>query len=122
VAQTYTAPPIPPRKEFAMPLSVSVTCPDLDTARHIARAALEARLVACANILPRVESHYRWQDALVQDDEVLLVFKTRAACRAALTALIARTHPYDLPAITWSQDNAPDAVVDWIEAETRSGD
>lgn len=104
-----------------MPLSISVTCPDAETARKIARAALEARLVACANILPGVESHFWWEGQLCSEAEVLLLFKTTETHRAALTTLIAQTHPYDLPAITWSQDGASGDLLAWIEAETASG-
>ncbi|WP_425091243.1 divalent-cation tolerance protein CutA [Tropicimonas sp. S265A] len=104
-----------------MPLTVSVTCPDLTTARALARAALEARLAACANILPGVESHFWWDGALEQDTEVLLSFKTATAHRDALVDVINAAHPYDLAAITWSDDGAPEAVHDWIAQETASG-
>ena len=40
---------------------VLVTAPDMKTARKLAQAALEARLIACANLVPRIESHYWWQ-------------------------------------------------------------
>ena len=40
---------------------VLVTAPDLKTARVLAKAALSARLIACANLIPKIESHYRWQ-------------------------------------------------------------
>lgn len=103
-----------------MPLSVSVTCPDVETAGEIAQAALQARLVACANILPRVESHFWWEGRLTQDTEVMLVLKSTEAHRAQLVALIGQIHPYDLPAITWSVQGAPDAVVEWISVETSS--
>jgi len=102
-----------------MPVSLSVTCPDLETARRIASAALRARLVACANIVPGVESHYWWQGTLERDSEVLLSFKTTPGHRDALAALIAAQHPYDLAAVSWSQDGAPQAVEAWIEAETK---
>ncbi|MDJ0860308.1 MAG: divalent-cation tolerance protein CutA [Dinoroseobacter sp.] len=104
-----------------MPLSVSVTCPDIETARSIARSALERKLVACANVLPGVESHFWWEGQVSHESEVLLVLKTTDAHRAHLVALVAQEHPYDLPALTWSADGAPDAVTDWIAAETKSG-
>ena len=55
---------------------VLVTAPDLKTARRLAQAALAARLAACVNLIPRIESHYWWQDKLESATEVLLVFKT----------------------------------------------
>lgn len=74
---------------------VLVTAPDLKTARRLARAALEARLIACANLLPRVESHYRWQGGLERGNEVLMVMKTPRARLTALETLIVAAHPYD---------------------------
>ncbi len=58
---------------------VLVTAPNLKTARKLAKAALELRLVACANIVPRVESHYWWQGKIESAAEVLLILKTTAA-------------------------------------------
>lgn len=76
---------------------VLVTAPDLKTARRLARAALEARLIACANLVPRVESHYRWQGRLERGNEVLLILKTPRACLGELEKLVLREHPYDTP-------------------------
>jgi periplasmic divalent cation tolerance protein len=76
---------------------VLVTAPDLKTARALARAALEARLIACANLVPRVESHYWWQGRLERSAEVLLVLKTTRARLAALEKLVLARHPYDTP-------------------------
>lgn len=45
--------------------------------RRLAKAALEAKLAACANIVPAIESHYWWEGELESSDEVLLIFKTR---------------------------------------------
>ena len=83
----------------AMMIEVEVSCPDAETARRIARAAVEAGLAACANILPGVESIYLWQGRIEAEPEVALRLKSRGACFEALCALITRLHPYDLPAI-----------------------
>jgi periplasmic divalent cation tolerance protein len=74
-----------------------VTAPDLKTARRLARAALNARLIACANLVPRVESHYRWQGKIERGSEVLMILKTTAKCLAKLEKLIIAAHPYDTP-------------------------
>src|SRR6478609_7708919 len=76
---------------------ILVTTPDLKTARRLARAALAARLIACANLVPKLESHYRWQGKLEQSAEVLMVMKTTAARVAELEKLIVAKHPYDTP-------------------------
>ena len=76
---------------------VLVTAPDLKTARALARAALTARLIACANLVPKIESHYWWQGKMESGAETLLVLKTRKARLAALEKLILAHHPYDTP-------------------------
>ena|SRR5216117_3687122 len=76
---------------------VLVTAPNLDTSRALAKAALEARLVACANGIPKIESHYWWQGKIESADEVLIIFKTTKAKLKALEKLIVANHPYDTP-------------------------
>jgi len=76
---------------------VLVTAPDMKTARRLARAALQGRLVACANLLPRIESHYWWQNRIETGAEVLLLFKTRQSRVAGLEKAIVAKHPYDTP-------------------------
>lgn len=76
---------------------VLVTAPNLKTARALAKAALQARLIACANIVPRIESHYWWRDKLESGTEVLLILKTRKSKLAALQNQILAQHPYDTP-------------------------
>lgn len=76
---------------------VLVTAPDLKTARLLARAALQARLIACANLVPKIESHYRWRGRIESSTEVLLVLKTQKTWLRALEKLILARHPYDTP-------------------------
>jgi periplasmic divalent cation tolerance protein len=76
---------------------VLVTAPDLETARKLARAALAARLIACANLVPRIESHYWWQGKPESSSEVLLLMKTTTVRLAALEDMIVARHPYDTP-------------------------
>ncbi len=76
---------------------VLVTAPDLKTARPLAKAALSGKLVACANLVPKLESHYWWQGKLESSAEVLILFKTTRARLAALERLVIAQHPYDTP-------------------------
>lgn len=76
---------------------VLVTAPDRKTARRVASAALKARLIACANLLPGVESHYWWQGKITSSAEVLLILKTTASRLKALEQTILANHPYDTP-------------------------
>ena len=74
---------------------VLVTAPDLKTARGLARAALRARLAACVNLVPGIESHYWWQGNLERGNEVLMILKTTRGTLASLEKLILKLHPYD---------------------------
>ena len=76
---------------------VLVTAPDLKTARSLAKAALQARLIACANLVPRLESHYWWSGKLESATEVLLLLKTSKSKLTALEKLILAQHPYATP-------------------------
>lgn len=74
---------------------VLVTAPDLKTARRLARAALTAKLVACANLVPKIESHYWWQGKLEVGNEVLLILKAMRCNLPELEKLVLALHPYD---------------------------
>ena len=76
---------------------VLVTAPDLKSARRLARLALAARLIACANLIPKIESHYWWQGKIKRGREVLLVMKTTQARLGALEKFILAQHPYTTP-------------------------
>ncbi|MRR31828.1 divalent-cation tolerance protein CutA [bacterium] len=78
---------------------VLVTVPNLATARKLARAALDARLVACANVVPAIESHYVWKGKVEKSKEALMIIKTARERLPALESLILRLHPYDTPEI-----------------------
>ena len=76
---------------------VLVTAPDLNTGRALAKAALEFRLVACANLIPKIESHYWWLGRMESSTEVLVLFKTTKAKLKSLERLLLAKHPYDTP-------------------------
>lgn len=78
-------------------LVVFCTFPDVEKAREIAAVLVERRLAACVNLLPGVESIYRWEGKVERAGEVLAVIKTTRypELEAALKAL----HPYEVPEI-----------------------
>jgi len=76
---------------------VMVTAPDRRTARKLAGAAVRARAAACVNLVPGLESHYRWRGKLERSAEVLLLLKTTVDRLDALEKLIIALHPYDTP-------------------------
>lgn len=76
---------------------VLVTAPDSKLARRLAKGALAFRLIACANLLPKIESHYWWQGKMERGSEVLLLLKTTKQKLGALEKFILARHPYDTP-------------------------
>jgi len=99
-------------RNYAM---VLVTAPNLKIARALTRAALEARLVACANLIPNLESHYWWQGKLERSNEVLILFKATKRKLPALERLILVKHPYDTPEfIAIRLDAGTPRFLDWL--------
>lgn len=97
-------------------------CPDPDTAGRIAERLVAERLAACVNLLPGVRSVYRWQGAVEQADEVLLLVKTSVARLDALTARIGELHPYELPeVIAVEAIGGSAAYLGWVAEATRAG-
>ena len=76
---------------------VLVTAPDMKVARKLAQLALKKRLIACANLVLALESHYWWQGKLESSKEVLMILKTTSRNLRALEKLILKNHPYDTP-------------------------
>lgn len=99
---------------------VFITAPSKEVGQQIATALLEQKLAACVNIIPSILSMYRWEGKLNQDEEVLLVVKTRAEIFTdGLVPAVRAVHPYDLPeiiALPILQGLV--SYLDWIEAET----
>ena len=96
---------------------VLVTAPDLKTARTLAKASLKARLIACANLVPKIESHYWWRGTIEHGAEVLMILKTTRRRLPALEKLILTKHPYDTPEflVVPLESGAAD-YLDWLTA------
>jgi uncharacterized protein involved in tolerance to divalent cations len=108
---------LPPTGKFYV---VLVTAPDLKTARRLARTALAARLIACANLVPKIESHYWWQGKIECGYEVLLVMKTTHARLDALEKLVLAHHPYETPEfIVLPVTDGSKNYLDWLAQSCR---
>ena len=102
-------------KPAAQSAIVLVTAPDLKTARALAKAALQARLIACANLIPRIESHYWWQGKIGSGAEVLLILKTQKSKLTALEKLVLARHPYNTPEfLVLSLSAGNKKYLDWL--------
>jgi periplasmic divalent cation tolerance protein len=99
-------------------IAVYTTVSSQDDARRIARALVEAKLAACAQI-SAIESFYVWQGAVQQEPEWRVLFKTTADRYAAVEGAIRELHPYELPAIhSLAVANAFEPYAQWIEQES----
>lgn len=95
---------------------VFCTFPDAETARRIARILVEEKLAACANLIPQVESIYRWKGAIETASEVQALIKSTTWKYQMLEARILKLHPYEVPEIVSVRIN--DGHLDylrWIE-------
>ena len=85
----------------------------------IALALVESKLAACVNILPCVQSIYRWQGVVESATEIPLFIKSTAANYPALEKLIAGLHPYETPEIiALPISQGLPAYLNWVAAET----
>jgi periplasmic divalent cation tolerance protein len=99
---------------------VLCTFPDVEQARVIAAELVERRLAACVNLLPGVESIYRWEGKVERAGEVLAVIKTTRY--AELEAALKELHPYEVPEILALPVAAGLAgYLEWLGAECGNG-
>lgn len=102
-----------------MAMIIFVTVPEKN-AETLIKAILENRCAACINMIHGVCSHYWWEGKIVEDNEVLLMIKTRATLFAPLENLIKKHHPYEVPEIVGVKiDNISQKYLDWLMEETR---
>jgi periplasmic divalent cation tolerance protein len=80
------------------PIAVVTTIGSLEEAQSMARALVERRLAACAQI-SEIESYYTWNDAVQNEKEYRVLFKTTGERYQAIEAAIRELHSYELPAI-----------------------
>ena len=100
--------------------AVLITAPNRTIARKLARGALRAKLVACVNLVPKIESHYRWQGRIESGTEVLMICKTTNRKLAAFEKFVLAHHPYDTPEFVVLPMTAGMArYLDWINASVK---
>jgi periplasmic divalent cation tolerance protein len=79
-------------------MTAMITCPP-DKAAALAEALVAEGVAACVNIVPGIESVYRWHGKLQRDTESLLIAKTTAGRFEALKQVVLKHHPYEVPEI-----------------------
>ncbi len=73
------------------------TFPDIETARRVSNQLVTEKFAACANILPGVESIYRWKEKIEHGNETLVFFKLSEDRQSAFQEKLRALHPYEVP-------------------------
>ncbi|XP_020777741.1 protein CutA homolog isoform X1 [Boleophthalmus pectinirostris] len=92
-----------------------ITCPNHTVALELARGIVQRKLAACVNIVPAIKSVYEWQGKIEEDDEVLLMIKTRSSKVPSLAEFVRSNHPYEVAeviSVPIEQGNPP--YLKWI--------
>jgi len=96
-----------------------VTVGSRDEAMKIARALVGEKLVACANVLGQADSIYRWQGAVEEAQEVVVIAKTRRDLADKALARVQALHSYDVPcAVAYDMSGGLPGYLAWIDRET----
>lgn len=100
-------------------LLVYTTFPDAPTALSVGEALVRARLAACVNVLPDMQSVYAWKGEIERATEVVAILKSRESLAGALGSALKEHHPYETPIILHLPvaEADPDTAA-WILAET----
>ena len=100
-------------------LVVFTTLSSMDEAATFVRALLDRRLIACGTMLPGARSLYRWEGKVADEQEVLVVLKTRSARLESLQVAFGELHPYKVPELlALPVERGLEKYVEWIAAET----
>jgi periplasmic divalent cation tolerance protein len=101
-------------------LLVMTSLPDMEAAKVLARRLIDTNLAACVQIQTGVQSIYRWQGRICEEQEVVLVAKTTAKQWSAISTYIKQNHPYDAPEIIAQPITHSHAdYARWVIAETK---
>jgi periplasmic divalent cation tolerance protein len=96
------------------------TFPDRETAQRISNQLVTEKLAACANILPAVESIYRWKDKIETGNETLVLFKVSEDRQSTFQEKLRSLHPYEVPEIIFVPvSNALPEYLHWVAENCR---
>ena len=99
-------------------LLVLTTLGSTDEARNFVTGLVADRLVACGTLLPRATSIYRWEGAITEEDEVVVLLKTDASKWDDLSAAVRERHPYEVPELlAFPVEHGMDLYLSWLVQE-----
>jgi len=109
------------KKSVGQVLVILVTAVNQEEARKIGKEMVNAKLAACANIIPRIQSIYRWKGKVVKAQEVLIILKSTRPRYRALEKAIKAMHTYETPEIIGLPViEGLDQYIGWVRSETHS--
>ncbi len=97
---------------------VYITNKNAAEAKSIAKALLDKKLVACANVFP-ISSMYRWQGKMVNDKEVVLIAKAKPGNYEKIKKVVAKMHSYSVPCIMKIDAVANEPYYKWLMGEMK---
>ncbi len=104
------------------PIVVLMTASDREEAGRIAEMLIRERFAGCVQILPEMQSIYRWQGEVASESEVLLIAKTTSARFDELDLAVREIHSYETPEIVALSVNAISGpYLEWLQAAVAPG-
>ncbi len=102
---------------------VFCTTDNKENAELIAHTLVKEKLAACTNIIPQINSIYTWKEQIVQDEELLLLIKTRKELFEEVKNRILSLHNYEVPEIiSVNINDGSKSYLDWIKENTTKKD
>ena len=93
-----------------------ITFPTKSEAQNVVLALLDENLIACANILPAVESLFAWEGEIQKTNEVVVIIKTRRKNEDKIVKLVRKLHSYEVPCVVFVPiENGNPHFLDWVE-------
>ena len=94
--------------------------PETESVKSVAETLVNEKLAACVNVIPGVQSIFRWQDKIDNANENILIIKTKDSLYDELEVRIKELHPYELPEIiSVPIDKGLNKYLDWISESTK---
>ena len=102
-------------------LVVVTSLPNMEDAKELAHHLVEEKLAACVQLMGGMQSIYRWDDKVCEEQEVLLAAKTTRSKWTEISRVIQEKHSYDLPEIlAFSPEQYAQQYGEWVQAEVNS--
>jgi periplasmic divalent cation tolerance protein len=100
-----------------------VACPSLEVGSALAKLLVDKELAACVQVLPPMQSVYRWKGEICIDQEVLLLIKSATHLQDAVKKAVEENHPYEVPEfVVIPASDVSERYGAWLMANVRGED